>query len=783
MNRTSIKQLYKQHRKKIKRFLLFCFAFFLIWYAQCLPSKILNDPCSTVLLDNNGKLLGAKIAEDGQWRFSSDSSLPPKFVKCILEFEDRGFYNHIGVSAKGIGRALVQNMRNGRVVSGGSTITMQLARIINKNPKRTVLEKFVEVCMATRLEMRYSKDEILNLYASHAPFGNNVVGLNAASWRYYGRDASKLSWSENATLAVLPNAPGLIYPGKNHDRLLNKRNRLLKRLLINHTIDSVAYSLAIQEPLPGRPLPLPQVAPHLLVRCMKDGLKGKTIHSTIVTEIQQKAEFILENHMLSLKDNKIYNSAVLISSVKNGKVLAYIGNSKSRGTDDNANFVDCVNAPRSTGSTLKPILYAKSLEAGIINPNTFLIDIPTNYGGFTPQNFNYSYEGVVPANDALAKSLNIPFVRLLRTYGYEKFHDDLRKMNLSNLNHPASYYGLSIILGGAESKMWDLNNLYLSHAMHLKGVDSVQLSYQKNVNSFVNFEYIDKACVFQTFEAMTQLNRPDEEGNWQKFDGSVKVAWKTGTSFGFRDAWAIGITPDYVISVWVGNASGEGRPSLTGVKAAAPILFDVLRNLKNSNQWFKPPISSMNIIEICRISGKRAGDACTDKKEMLLPSTCLKSGVCRYHQWILLDKTNVYRVNSMGYNPLEANRKSFLVLSPGIEKYYKLNHPEYKELPPLHKSCSNTNDDQPLALIYPRHNSKIFVPTEINGRAGKVIFEATHRQNNEILYWHIDEYYIGQTSEIHQMHVSPGPGKHILKVIDELGYSKTVFFEITNKVK
>lgn len=783
MKKVSILKAIKKHRKKIKGFFAVSFVVFLVWYAQCLPSNILNDPCSTVLLDDKGNLLGAKIADDGQWRFSSDTTLPPKFVKCILEFEDRGFYSHIGVSAKGIARAVVQNVKNGRVVSGGSTITMQLARIINKNPKRTVLEKFIEVCMATRLEMRYSKDEILNLYASHAPFGNNVVGLNAASWRYFGRDASKLSWSEQATLAVLPNAPGLIYPGKNHDRLLKKRNRLLKRLLLSKTIDSIDYSLAIQEPLPGRPLPLPQLAPHLLVRCMKDGLKGKTIQSTIVTDIQHKAEFILENHMIALRDNKIHNAAILISSVKTGKVLAYIGNSKSVSNEDNANYVDCVNSPRSTGSTLKPMLYAKSLESGIINPSSFLIDIPTNYGGFTPQNFNYSFEGVIPANDALAKSLNIPFVRLLKSYGYEKFHDDLKKMNLSNLNHPASYYGLSIILGGAEAKMWDMNNLYLSHAMHLKGYDSIQLSYLKNVNPFKSFEYIDKACIYQTFDAMTQLNRPDEEGNWQKFDGSVKVAWKTGTSFGFRDAWAIGVTPDYVVSVWVGNATGEGRPNLTGVKAAAPVLFDILRNLKNSNQWFKPPISSMNKIEICNISGKRAGEACPNKSTKQMPSTCLKSGVCQYHKWILLDETNVYRVNSLGFNPLNANKKSFLVLSPGIEKYYKLSHPEYKELPPLHISCVNTNDEQPLALLYPRHNSKIFVPTEIDGRAGKVIFEATHRQKNEILYWHIDENYIGQTSEIHQMHVSPGPGKHILKVIDELGYSKTVYFEITSQVK
>ncbi len=757
-----------------------------IWYYQCLPYKLFNDSTSTVLLDRNGILLGAKIAADGQWRFSPGEKVPQKFETCLLEFEDRTFYSHYGISLNGIGRAIVQNFKHKKVVSGGSTLTMQLARIMRKNPPRTYFEKILEMILATRMEIRFNKKEILDFYASHAPFGNNVVGLEAASWRYYGKSSNSLSWAESATLAVLPNAPGLIYPGKNHDRLLKKRNRLLKRLVDSNKIDVTTYQLALTEPLPDKPLKLPQLAPHLLVKLIKTGYAGKTITSTIDYNIQVKAIQQLQSHSELLQENKIYNGAILITSVNTGKVLAYVGNTKT--TDvENSSDVDCILAPRSTGSILKPILYEKCLEGGNITPAMLLPDIPTHYGSFSPKNFSQQYDGAVPANKALSRSLNIPMVNLLNEYGLEKFYLDLKNLGLTTLNKPARHYGLSLILGGAEVKLFDLNKAYTYLTQELKYGDVESITFiskksgkEKNEN-LSSYHKSNRAAIYRTFEAMVEVNRPDDEGNWRAFTSAQKIAWKTGTSFGFRDAWAVGITPDYIVSVWVGNADGEGRPGLTGIKAAAPILFDVFSQLPKSESWFIEPRSEECKITICSESGYRASDLCEKTESVWVPKTCLNTTACPYHHMVHLTKNGKFRVDSDCESIYNMKHVTWFILPPLIEKYYKTNHPNYKVLPEFRSDCFAKISDKAIAILYPKPNSKIYVPVEIDGSMGRTVFEATHRNINTKIYWHLDDEYIGETKEIHQMALNPSAGKHKLMLIDENGISVTIKFEVIGK--
>ncbi len=795
-------QTLKNNKKRIKRWLkwstLLSSVVFGFWYVNCLPDKLFSDSTSTVLLDKDGNLLGAKIAGDGQWRFSAGKTVPLKFSTCLIQFEDRDFYSHPGISAKGIGRAVVQNTKNKKVVSGGSTLTMQLARIMRKNPPRTVTEKVLEMILATRMEIKYSKKEILNFYASHAPFGNNVVGLEAAAWRYFGRNSDKLSWAESATLAVLPNAPGLIYPGKNHKRLLDKRNRLLKRLYEIKTIDETTYQLSLAESLPDKPLPLPQSAPHLLARLIKEGYKGQTINSTLDNNLQEKATELLQTHSNLLQENKIYNGAVMITSVKTGKILAYVGNTKSENVE-NSSDVDCINAARSTGSILKPFLYAKSMEDGLITPTMLIPDIPTQFGSFSPKNFTQQYDGTVPANKALSRSLNIPIVRLLNEYGLEKFHRELKNYGITTLNRPAMHYGLSLILGGAEAKLWDLSKAYTQMAQELKYGKEKNISLvnentlsvrakartekksRSTILGMTSKHKTNSACIFSTFEAMVEVNRPDEYGNWRAFASAQKIAWKTGTSFGFRDAWAIGITPDYVVAVWVGNADGEGRPGLTGIKAAAPLLFDVFAQLPKSQAWFNAPKEEMSKVAICRESGHRASDLCAKADTLWIPKTCLNSTACPYHQTIHLTKNGRYRVDSECENVFNMKHETWFVLPPLIEKYYKFNHPNYKVLPDYKPECLAKISDRAIAVLYPKANSKIYVPVEIDGKVGRTVFEAAHRNINTKIYWHLDENFIGETKEIHQMALNPTVGKHKLMLVDENGISVTIKFEVMGK--
>ncbi|MGZ3884185.1 MAG: penicillin-binding protein 1C [Bacteroidia bacterium] len=781
-------------RKVRNRLVLAGLAAFTWWYANCLPEHLFTDSTSTVLLDKNGHLLGAKIAADGQWRFNPAKSVPQKFEKCLIQFEDRYFYDHMGVSARGIGRALVQNIKHKKVVSGGSTLTMQLARIIRKNPPRTMTEKLAELFIATRIELRYSKHDILNYYTSYAPFGNNVVGLEAASWRYFGRSPDALSWAESATLAVLPNAPGLIYPGKNHKRLLDKRNRLLKRLYDIKQIDGTTYRLALSEPLPDKPLSLPQLAPHLLTRLVKEGFKGKTIGSTIDLNIQTQALQLLQSHIDILKDNRIFNGAVMITSVKTGQVLAYVGNSNLTDSEQGCD-VDCIVAPRSTGSILKPFLYAKSMEDGLITPGMIIPDVPTRFGSFSPKNFSLQYDGAVPANKALARSLNIPMVRLLNDYGLEKFHRELKQYGLTTLHRPAQHYGLSLILGGAEAKLWDLAKAYTQMAQELRFGNAKELCLQNETKMSKMLKPVphdkwgrhnkhvqtDRACIYKTFDAMVDVNRPDEDGNWRVFSSSQKIAWKTGTSFGFRDAWAIGITPDYVVAVWIGNADGEGRPGLTGIKAAAPLLFDIFAQLPKSPQWFGAPYDDMMKVAVCHESGYRASDICEKADTVWMPRTCLASAACVYHQTVHLSKNGKQRVDSECESVYNMKHVSWFVLPPLVEKYYKFNHPGYKPLPDFKPECLAKITDRAFAIVYPKPDSKIYVPVEIDGSTGRTVFEVAHRNINTKLYWHLDEVYIGETKEIHQLALNPPVGKHSLMLVDENGISSTVKFEVMGK--
>lgn len=757
------------------------FWIFLVWYADCLPDPLFSDSTSTVLLDRTGQLLGAHIADDEQWRFPESETVPTKFKACIVQFEDRGFYNHWGVSPSGLGRALWQNLSSGRRVSGGSTLTMQLVRLMRKNPPRTYTEKVYEMVLATRIEIRFSKQEILRMYASHAPFGNNVVGLDAASWRFFGRPANELSWAESATLAVLPNAPGLIYPGKNHDVLRNKRDRLLRRLRKIGKLTESEYKMALLEDLPEKPHSLPALAPHLLQKCITEGRKGKLISTHIDGQIQKKTNFLVENHAQNLRENGIFNGAVMITSVETGEVVAYVGNVSGSGKE-HANQVNCIDASRSTGSIIKPLLYGKSMESGVISPTMLLQDVPSQFGNFSPKNYAGTFEGLIPANEALSRSLNIPMVHLLQKYGLGKFHQNLQRFGFKTVRRSASHYGLSLILGGAEVNMFELNSVYTRMAQHLKSGQSMNVQlFPGSQNRAAGFP-MDRGSIYATFEAMLDVRRPDAENNWHLFASSKKIAWKTGTSYGFRDAWAVGITPDYVVSVWVGNADGEGRPGLTGVQAAAPLLFDIFQSLPSKTEWFERPEENMQEVYVCAKSGHRPSEFCEKQLKVWWPKGALQTMACPYHQRIHLN-TSGQRVNSSCASPATMEHVNWFVIPPKVEAYYAKFHPLYKSLPTYVPSCEGANSPEVLSILYPQSDQKIYLPMGFDGQQQSVVFRASHANKNAVLFWHLDGVFVQQTSFFHEVMMRPEVGKHILTIYDTEGAKQSVEIEIVAERK
>lgn len=762
----------------------------LIIFVFSLPKNLFTNPTCTIVEDSYGTLLGARIADDGQWRFPEPDSIPEKFKIALLNFEDRWFYYHPGVNPASLVRAFIQNIRAGKTVSGGSTLSMQVIRLYRKQKNRNHWEKFIEIILALRLEAQYSKESILKLYATHAPFGGNVVGLEAASWRYFGRSPHQLSWAETATLAVLPNSPSLIFPGKNHELLVHKRNRLLDKLVNAGIISEETCMLAKLEQLPAKPERIPQQAYHLTNRIYIND-KGKRIKTTINPVLQHRATEILESEMNTLRFNEVYNGAVVIAEINTGNVLAYVGNTKKVQEKHTSHQVDIITSNRSTGSLLKPFLFAAMLNDGLILQGSLVPDIPTQIAGYSPKNFALSYDGAVPAKRSLSRSLNVPSVRMLQEFGIERFYNQMKVLGMNSLVKPASHYGLSIILGGAESSLWEITGIYRGLSDFLNDYrEPEKQNYSPVLNYIVSDEKknpvktkkdpgISAASIWLTWEALVEVNRPDMEAAWELFGSSGKIAWKTGTSFGNRDAWSIGITADYIVGVWIGNASGEGRPGLTGVSAAAPIMFRLF-SLLSQKEWFLQPYDEMIQIGVCRESGYRTGIHCNSIDSVWVQEKGTEAPVCPYHTLIHLSADRLFRVNSNCESVSNIVTEAWFVLPPVQEWYYKSKHPSYRALPPLRSDCRDQGSLKSMGLIYPRDKSLIFIPRELDGNLGNTVFEAAHRIPNSTIFWHLNGEYISQTKHIHQLAVSPEAGNHILTLVDENGEVLTCSFRITS---
>lgn len=775
-------------------------------YVFCLPRPLFDTPTSMVLEDREGNLLGARIAADGQWRFPAPDSLPATFVQALLEFEDRRFYRHLGVDLRSIGRAVVQNVRNGEIVSGGSTITMQLMRMARNRDSRSVWQKVIEMIQATRLEWSYSKEQILQLYAANAPFGGNVVGLEAASWRYFAKRPALLSWAEAATLAVLPNSPGLIHPGRNRDALEAKRNRLLDRLEQRGVIDPVTRDLAKEEPLPKAPLPLPRLAPHLLDRAdleyVKSGkISRSRVRTTLDQSLQAQLNTIVLRHHERLSANGINNLAAMVMDMESGAVLAYVGNVLGAG-EEHGEAVDVITAPRSTGSILKPLLYGCMLQEGLIVGESQVPDVPTLLSGYKPENFHEKYDGLVTARQALVRSLNVPFIHLLQRYGLDRFHYQLRKFQFQHITFSPDHYGLPLILGGAEASLWDITATYaslgriLDHTYRWSGaydkgdfrkpyyLQSTQPGRERKENLLKEPPYLGSGAIWLMFDAMKELERPNEEGVWERFRSSRQVAWKTGTSFGFRDAWAVGVTPRYAIGVWAGNADGEGRAGLVGVKAAAPVLFDVVNSLpkpaSGERRWFEKPYDDLQQLSVCALSGYRPIEGCP-LDIVWATDNGPRVPACPYHEIIHLDTSRQWRVNASCENPADMIHLPWLVLPPLETHYYRSKHPDFSPLPPYRKDCIVGEETAVMQLIYPKQPTRIYVPVDLDGELSRTVFAVAHHDPAALIHWHIDDQFIGSTADFHSMELRPAPGSHLLTLVDERGNRLEQAFEIVGK--
>lgn len=786
------------HRKLLLLGFLFCVVFVGCLQWCPLPASLNQQQYASILLARDGSLLGASIASDQQWRFAPVEQLPEKYLQSLLLFEDQHFYRHPGINPLAIARALKGNMTAGKVTSGGSTISMQLARLLRQQElqasklksSRNLHSKIAEAFLALQLEWHLSKSDILIHYASQAPFGGNIVGLRAAAWRYFGRSPEYLSWAESALLAVLPNSPALIHPGRQRDLLQQKRDRLLQRLHQQQLLSDLDLQLALLEPLPERPQVLPQIAPHLMATLKKRAPEKNLFHSTLDMPLQQLVNQIAQRHGARLANEGVNNIALVLIDHQSMETLAYLGNKPFNKSHRFAPDVDIVQRPRSTGSILKPLLYGLMLQEGELAPTSLIPDIPTQINGYSPRNYDRNFRGAVPAQFALAHSLNIPAVRMLRDYGIGRFQEKLQAMGMSSLFRPADDYGLTLILGGAEASLWELTSIYARLAAAARDGDKPQPlvqwllpqpdGKQKTENSK---PVIRQGAAWLTLHALIEVARPGNDNYWRDFAGSQTIAWKTGTSYGLRDAWAIGSNGRYTLGVWVGNAGGEPATFISGQSSAAPILFDVFDALPSVN-WFEKPSHALKTISVCKDDGYLAGGQC-DATDIEIPSISHYEKITPHHRRIYLDAQQQFRVHNQCESVSNMNIRDWFVLPPAQEFYWRHYHGNYQPLPPWRKDCiaesAQQDDDIPLELIYPQPRSRIYIPVDLEGKRSRVILKAVHRDPAATLYWHLDDEFLGETKIFHEREASLEPGLHKLLVMDKQGYKVERRFRVIGK--
>lgn len=743
----------------------------LAWWTA--PRRLFRDPLSPVLFSADDRLLGARLAADEQWRFPRTRAVPERFFQALVQYEDRRFFRHRGVDLRAIARALWTNVRRRDVVSGGSTLTMQVVRISRKNPPRTVLEKLREMALALRLELSISKREILDLHAANAPFGGNIVGIDAASWFYFDRGPEALSWAEAAFLAVLPNDPKLIAGAANRRLLQRKRDRLLRRLGKRRLLTDLDLSLALAEPLPAGMRALPRPAPHLLDTLAARHGSRRPFYSFIDPGLQSALVRIVQANGERLLAGNVRNLAALVVDNRRGTVAAYVGN-VARESAAHGQDLDLLHRPRSSGSILKPFLYAAMLQEGGLAPTTLVADTPAHFAGYVPENFDRRFRGAVPARQALAWSLNIPAIRMLQQYGIPRFYNLLKKWGLTTLGRPPGGYGLTLILGGAETTLYQVTALYAGLAQLALG-DAGRRSEVRLLRDEPQrrsrMSDLGPGAAYLTLEALTEVNRPDDEGYWKEFSSSRWVAWKTGTSFGLRDAWAVGVTPAYTVGIWAGNADGEGNPLLTGLSTAAPVLFDVLNALDTGGR-IAPPRLWLKEVRVCRDSGFLAGEFCPPAV-VAVPRDSHFQHSCPYHQLVHLDAGGRFRVDSGCESPARMLHRPWFVLPPVQEYYYRRYHPGYRSLPPFRRDCAGSvqagSGRRDISLVYPDANTAVYIPVDLDGSPGEVVFEAVHRRPETAIYWHLDGEFLTATRRFHQVAARPAAGEHRLVLVDEEG--------------
>lgn len=751
-------------------FLLLFFSFLLL--DTLMPLRV-NLNYSSLVLSEEGRPLAAYLSSEDKWRlYLEEKEITTTLKEAFLLKEDRFFYFHPGFNPVSLFRALFQNMSGGKRISGASTITMQVVRLLQPRA-RTYGNKAVEIIKALQLEWHFSKDEILRLYLNLVPYGGNVEGIKSASFLYFQCLPEQLSPAQIATLAVVPNRPNSWRLQPDNEALKEARNRWLQFFYDKNWIDEAVLDAALEEDLQIERKVWEPVAPHLCRRLFTQ-YRTPIIQSHIRYSAQRKCEEITKNYSERIKGVHITNASVIVIDNRTRKVIAYSGSADFM-DKDNQGEVDGVLAIRSPGSTLKPFIYGLAIEKGIITPKTIVYDVPCNFSGYTPENYDKQFNGALSVQAALSRSLNIPAVGVLHEYGVPEFITRLNELGLRQIGKDKTKLGLSMILGGCGVSLESLSNGFATLACN---GTYTPLRYVEQDSGLLSYSWIKPEASFLISEILCTVARPDLPSAWQMGKSVPRIAWKTGTSYGRRDAWSIGYNDDYTIGVWVGNFNNEGVPDLNGAEMATPLLFQLFEAIqgRGKTHWLFPP-KELSLRKICTETGQVPGENCIHfGTDYYLPGIskhqncgCRKEFQLSNDLKISYCKTCVPDEGWVG--------KVFPVYPPGLIRYFEDKKISYENIPPHNPLCTRIFQESGPRIVTPTDQSEYLIEKEEVSQLS-LVAEVDARVKE--MYWYVNDRYMG-IGKIGESFIARVPsGRVKISCTDDQGRTSHIYVKVTH---
>ena len=725
---------------------------------------------STIITDAKGEVINAYLTSDQKWRMKTElNEISPLLRKAIIAKEDKYFYSHPGVNAIAVVKAFFKNIFRLKTTSGASTITMQVARAL-EHRKRNIGNKIIETFRAFQLEMKYSKNEILQMYLNLVPYGSNIEGVKSASILYFNKNPDHLSLAEITALSIIPNRPSSLVMGKNNILIVQERNKWLRKFAAEKIFAQKEIEDALAEPLTAARGTVPHYLPHLSYKLKKQG--GDIIRTNIIMNTQMKTEKLVGDYVRTLRLKNIKNTAVVVIDNRTHKVVTYVGSSDFKDTTDGGQ-VNGAAAVREPGSTLKPLLYGLCIDEGLETPKMVVTDVGVNYAGYSPENYDKKFNGYVTVEYALEHSLNIPAVKSLKLLGKDKLIQKLAACNFNQIKKDQNKLGLSMILGGCGASLEELTGLFSAFA---NDGAYVTPAYTQADTNFVKTKLISAAANYMITDILSRVNRPDFPLNWQATEHMPRIAWKTGTSYGRRDAWSIGYDKNYTVGVWVGNFSGVGVSELSGANVATPLLFKIFNTIDydSDEEWFSQP-TDCEQRQVCSETGLLPTDHCTNiVMDYFIP---MISPTKRCDNWqemmVSADEKISYCKNcapETGYK-----KKWYKIIEPEMQAWLQENKLTYEKIPPHNPGCEKIFKDGIPDITSPTSNTEYLI-----NRKDREPLQLVCKTSNDVskVYWYINNKFYKSSDVGEKQFFVPEEGPVKISCTDDKGRNRDIWIKV-----